>query len=211
MCTLARWNAGWALVACATALVQTGCGTAANQASRLRTNRPRIPPSPGSSAPAQPTTPFKWPALSDYPPFAGSVTRSKACTATSPLDASTTATPRIVQCWYGEVEGHSFAYAAFFTPDEQGYQLTVDGLTQIQETDGAPGLVYQFSGDYACTGMGAAAWMVAVNLATGKSYNPAFNRQQAEVADRYCASPNNPSVIASKYVIGIPTRVPIEW
>lgn len=200
----------WALVVCATLLMLTGCGTAANQASRPRTNKPPTTSSQGSSAPTIQTTPYPWAALSAYPPFAGSVTRGDACAASSQLDAATTSTPKIVQCWSGEIAGHSFVYAAFYTLDKQGYQLTVDGTTQIQETDGAPGLLYQFSGDYACTGSGAAAWMVAIDLATGKSYNPAFNKQEAEVADRYCASPNNPSVIASKYVIGIPARVPMK-
>ena len=101
-------------------------------------------------------------------------------------------------------------YAAFYTPNMQGYQLTVDGTTYIQNTDGAPGVVYQFGGDFACTGSGSAAWMVAIDLATAKSYNPAYDNRQAKIVSRYCASPDNPSVISSKYVIGIPVRVPTK-
>ncbi len=199
----------WSLVVGVIVLSLSGCGAAANHASTMQIHNPPVTSSQGSSSTPQPTTAYQWPALSAYPPFAGSVTLSDACVVSSQLRAVTASAPKIVQCWSGKVAGHTFIYAAFYTPDKQGYQITVDGATQVQDTDGAPGLLYQFGGDYACTGSGAAAWMVAIDLATGKSYNPA-SANQAEVADRYCASPNNPSVTASKYVIGIPGNVSME-
>ncbi len=207
---MARGKALRLLVTGAILLALTGCGTVARQADASGASRSSAASRHDSSSPAQPPTSYQWPALSAYPPFVGSVTRSAACVASSQLEAATSSAPRIVQCWSGKVAGHSFVYAAFYTPNLQGYQLTVDGTTHIQATDGAPGVVYQFGGDFACIGSGSAAWMVAIDLATGKSYNPAYDRRQADIAGRYCASPDNPSVIASKSVIGIPARVPMK-
>ena len=204
------WAIPRALVTSALLLTLTGCGVAARTASAPRLHKLSTATRPDPPSPAQPTSTYQWPDLSGYRPFAGSLRSRSSCVASSQLEAATISTPEIVQCWAGTVQGHHFVYAAFFTADKQGDQLTVDGRTYIQATSGAPGVVYQFGGDYACTGSGAAAWMVAVDLATGQSYNPAFDKQQTEIADRYCASPDNSAVLASKYVIGIPVRVPMK-
>lgn len=146
-----------ALVTSALLLTLTGCGTPARTTGAPPPHKRATATRPGSSSVAQRPSSYKWPELSSYLPFAGSLSSRPSCVASSQLEAATSSPPKIVQCWAGTVQGHTFAYAAFFTSDLQGYQLTVDGRTHIQATDGAPGVVYQFGGDFACTGSGAAA------------------------------------------------------
>lgn len=193
---------------CVTLLLLASCGPGTGQHSKgARAKKPLARSARGS--PHLPITSYKWPALSTYPVFAGSVARSDACTASDEIKAATDSVPRIFQCWAGQIAGHSFVYAALYTSDKQGYQITVDGITQVQDTNGVPD-VYQFSGDYACTGSGAAAWMIAINLTTGTSYNAAYGKPQSRVVNRHCASPANPAVTTAKYVIGIPGDIPMQ-
>ncbi len=184
------WTRFIALVVLASATMLAGCG------------------SPHAhSAPAVGTfTPYRWPPISSYPRFAGTAARSNTCVVSPQLTAFTTSTPTIVECWVGKVAGRSFSYVTFSTPDKQGWQVTVDGRTSVGDTNGVPDL-YQFGGDFACTGSGAAAWMEAIDLTTGHSYNPQLGPATAKLVDRYCASPNNPAVLDSKHIIGIPGDV----
>lgn len=149
---------------------------------------------------------YRWPPISVYPPFAGTVVRSNFCVVSHQLAALTSSTPKIVDCWVGKVSGHSFLYAAFYSPNKQGWQITIDGHTSIGDTNGIPDL-YQFGGDFGCTGSPAAAWMEAIDLATGWSYNPLSTPATAKLVARFCASPNNPKVLEGKYIIGLPGHV----
>ena len=197
----------WALVAGMLALALSGCGAVSHQTARS-TGRP--PSGQVHAASSSSSAPYQWPSLSTYSSFAGSVSLSDGCKlSTQQLEASAASAAKIAECWQGNVSGHSFVYVAFYAPNKQGYQVTVNGTTHTQDTNGIP-LLYQFSGSYACTGSGAAAWMWAIDLATGRSYDPSSGGAQSHMVNRHCASPNNPGVIAAKYVIGIPGHVPMQ-
>lgn len=135
--------------------------------------------------------------------FYGHAHRTPGCTV--PHGVSPTSGHRwVTDCWTGTVTGLPFTLKTFWSPDRQGYAITVKGHTYTIAA--GPVSFYRFSGVYACFMTQAGAFAEGVDL---REPLHTIMPLSAHSAQFYAVCGGSLPAEKLGYVTGIPGREPI--